>query len=33
MLYPNHKKSVDKYSGGQTPILHLVSSASTFRMR
>ncbi|MEH1902869.1 type II toxin-antitoxin system toxin DNA ADP-ribosyl transferase DarT [Nostoc sp.] len=27
MLYANHKKSVDKYSGGQTPILHLVSSA------
>lgn len=27
MLYANHKKSVDNYTGGQTPILHLVSSA------
>ncbi|MEH2467821.1 type II toxin-antitoxin system toxin DNA ADP-ribosyl transferase DarT [Nostoc sp.] len=27
MLYANHKKTVDKYSGGQIPILHLVSSA------
>ncbi|MBE9200263.1 MULTISPECIES: DUF4433 domain-containing protein [unclassified Nodularia (in: cyanobacteria)] len=27
MLYANYRKSVDKYSGGQTPILHLVSSA------